>query len=431
MLVLLSVPLCAMFESSISAFLVSDNVPYIADIILFVLLLAVWRYRWRDYFLAYRMFRKNKESLNPVSMSSSGVSASLMKNNILPPHVSVVIPCCNQAHSLKRNLPIVLGQNYTRYEVIVVDESSTDETQEVLTLMGQQYPNLRHTFVPATTRYVSRRKLAVTLGIRAARAPWVLLTYADAYPQTSDWIRFMAAAMSDEVDFVLGPADYEDNGGRFSARAIYGRRCAMVRNLRAACSGHAVGADGANWAVRKSYFMECNGYADTLTLPLGEADSLVVAISRKNKIAWSVHPQASVCQQLPMKEILRNDSVAQREVLSRLGRWPKLYLLREGMASFVVYWLVLLFVSYLIFRSYAVWSDGQYALRTLYADVLAFLLVISGIGISFVARRRLSIAVGGRRFGFCFIVLYALTQPFRNLYVKVLHYRCRKEFVRR
>lgn len=46
--------------------------------------------------------------------------------------VSIILPTYNRAHSIKRSIDSVLLQSYTDFELIIVDDNSRDNTQEVI-----------------------------------------------------------------------------------------------------------------------------------------------------------------------------------------------------------------------------------------------------------------------------------------------------------
>ena len=48
------------------------------------------------------------------------------------PRLSLIITTSNQDYLLQKNLPAVLEQDYPDFEVVVVDDNSTDETADIL-----------------------------------------------------------------------------------------------------------------------------------------------------------------------------------------------------------------------------------------------------------------------------------------------------------
>ena len=59
------------------------------------------------------------------------------------PHVSVVIPTYNRAEYISAAIQSVLDQTYTDYEIIVIDDGSTDDTQNVVVRFSDQVRYIR------------------------------------------------------------------------------------------------------------------------------------------------------------------------------------------------------------------------------------------------------------------------------------------------
>lgn len=129
--------------------------------------------------------------------------------NIIERSFSVIMTVYDQAPELEKNLPVFLTQEYEQgYEVIIVDETSTDNTSNVLKLLKNQYPHLYTTFLPKPNRLIIRKKIAISIGIKAAKNDWVIITQINKTPLASDMLKTIAGVMDDHTELMLG---YMDN----------------------------------------------------------------------------------------------------------------------------------------------------------------------------------------------------------------------------
>lgn len=118
---------------------------------------------------------------------------------------SVIMTVYDNAKELRQFLTSFLTQDYTPgYEVIVVDESSTDDTEDVLKLQKQQYPQLYTTFLPKPNRNITRRKLALTIGVKAAKNEWVIFSDIHAASPSSTWLSEIAETLDNHTEIQLG-----------------------------------------------------------------------------------------------------------------------------------------------------------------------------------------------------------------------------------
>lgn len=104
--------------------------------------------------------------------------------------ISVIMTVHDQADWIEQNLPVFLTQQYpTAYEVIVVDDASTDDTPDALKRMRAEYSHLYTTFIPKSVPNPCRLRLALTIGAKAAHNDWVVLCDVTRPPQSDLWLQ--------------------------------------------------------------------------------------------------------------------------------------------------------------------------------------------------------------------------------------------------
>ncbi len=119
--------------------------------------------------------------------------------------VSVIICAKNEAENLQKNLPRFLNQNYRSFEVIIVNDYSTDKTVEVVLNFQAKYPNLRLIHSGST---LPGKKAALSKGIEAAFFEIIAVSDADCYPASLDWLKTMQSVVDNQTQIGLGYSPY-------------------------------------------------------------------------------------------------------------------------------------------------------------------------------------------------------------------------------
>ena len=110
------------------------------------------------------------------------------------PFVSIIVYTRNQAQDIVRCVYSLLRQDYPRFEVIVVDDHSSDATWERLLEMAAANGGLRTLRGESPPKAWLRRPTSLQQGMDAARGDWFLFTTAEAYHAPALLSRAMAYA---------------------------------------------------------------------------------------------------------------------------------------------------------------------------------------------------------------------------------------------
>jgi glycosyltransferase involved in cell wall biosynthesis len=197
--------------------------------------------------------------------------------------VSVLVLAKNDAEKIKTLVPKLINQNYPDFELVLVDNASSDETIDIMEELELAHPNVRLVKVENNEAFWGSKKYALTLGIKAARKEYLLFIDADCEPASNDWLMHMVSQFTMSKTIVLGFSAYRlvknsllNKLIRFDALINTTQRFAWAK-LGAPYSG-----DGRNLAYKKEEFFKRNGFINHMNIRTGE-DALFINEAATNK----------------------------------------------------------------------------------------------------------------------------------------------------
>ena len=189
--------------------------------------------------------------------------------------VSVIITAKNEAENLQKFLPTILEQKYSDFEVIVVNDASEDNSNEVLDVLKKKYKNLYVTTINKEQNFSHGKKLAQTIGIKAAKNEWLLFTDADCIVSSEFWLEQMQQNFSENTNIVLGYGGYIKTRGLLNKLIRYDTVFIALQYLSFAISGIPYMGVGRNLAYRRSMFFKNRGFASHLKVMSGSDDLFI------------------------------------------------------------------------------------------------------------------------------------------------------------
>lgn len=213
--------------------------------------------------------------------------------------VSIIICARNEEDNLRNFLPLVLQQEYPEYEVIVVNDGSTDDTMIILEEFQKTFPHLRFTSIerrPTSIKYpLSPKKMAITMGVKAASYEQLLFIDADCRPASPHWLQLMVRNFTPSTEFILGYGGYFKEKGFLSRLVSYDTLMIAIQSLGMAYRGIPYMGVGRNMAYRKSTFFRLKGFAGHLHVISGDDDLIVnkAGTSENTRIEVNEHAKTN------------------------------------------------------------------------------------------------------------------------------------------
>lgn len=208
------------------------------------------------------------------------------------PAASVIICARNEEVNLQRFLPLILEQDYPSFEVIVINDNSSDETQWILQKFKSDYSHLHIVEIKEHIRLKHSKKFGLTLGIKAAKYEYLVMSDADCEPQSKFWLREMVGAYTDEKEIVLGYSPYFKEKGFLNKVIRFETTHTAMSYLSYALKKDPYMGVGRNLSYLKTLFFKGKGFNSHMHIKSGDDDLFVNQNASKKNVNIAIHPDA-------------------------------------------------------------------------------------------------------------------------------------------
>jgi poly-beta-1,6-N-acetyl-D-glucosamine synthase len=198
------------------------------------------------------------------------------EGNGLATPVSVIIPFRNEASNLSRLMTELTQQDYSEYNIILVDDHSTDQGNE----LAAQLVASDKRFQLVMNRGAGK-KSALTTGIELAAGSIIVTTDADC-TRTSAWLSSIVGEFNDEnVKLAFGPVKVASGSDLFTSLQSMEFATVLGTGVAAFGLGVPLYCNGANLAFRRETFVAVRGYEGNMEIPSGDDEFLLKKIMKQ------------------------------------------------------------------------------------------------------------------------------------------------------
>lgn len=248
--------------------------------VLCLLVVAFFIQAWY-YGIAYARIPKYRNSRKKGSAAES-------------PAISVVVVLQDDYSYLENTLPRMMAQDYPVYEVVLVSVGTTANFEDELMMRRARYDNLTTTRIAQDPKFPISTKMALNVGIKAAKYDHIIILTPDAYPVSQKWLPLMAKGFAGS-DVVIGYCGLEARKGITNRLHRCSRLMMSVRYLSSAIRGVPYRGILQNLGLTKQAYFDAKGF-NHLNMNIGEDDLFIQRIANRGNTGIVMNPHATMRQ---------------------------------------------------------------------------------------------------------------------------------------
>jgi glycosyltransferase involved in cell wall biosynthesis len=270
---------------------------------------------------------------------------------VLNTPVSVIICCRNEEENLLNNLQTIAEQDYPNFEIIIVNHMSTDGTADVVRAFQMHYPNIRTINVQRSNHLRQGKKFPLSIGIKAAKNPILVLTDADCKPTSLHWLTNITRNYHNNTEIVLGYGPMTKTKGLLNWFLRFETTYIAVQYFSYALAKIPYMSVGRNFSYTKEIFDKNKGFKAHYSILSGDDDLfLQQAATRKNV---SIEIDESTWCYSDAKETWSDWSIQKKRHYTTTPKYTFIKKLLLGIYTLSWFFTLLLFVILLLDIEYS------------------------------------------------------------------------------
>jgi glycosyltransferase involved in cell wall biosynthesis len=207
--------------------------------------------------------------------------------------ISVIICARDEAENLANFLPGVLVQHYTTtHEIVLVNDNSEDESKYLLEEFKKSFKNLNVVALTQEAKMINGKKFPLSIGIKSAKHETLLLTDADCYPASENWMQLMQDGYDDDIEIVLGYGAYKKKPGILNKLIRFETFQTALQYFSFALAGMPYMGVGRNLSYKKDVFLRNKGFSSINQMPSGDDDLFINQVAHKKNTAIVIDKDA-------------------------------------------------------------------------------------------------------------------------------------------
>ena len=213
--------------------------------------------------------------------------------------VSIVL-CARDAYEyLVELVPVLLGQDYPNFEVVIVNDCSDDETEEYLKDLERQEPRIKPVQLKQHLNFFNGKKFPLSMGIKSAQNDLIVLTDCNSIPTNNQWLRSVVNCYGKNTEVVIGYSPFSQKKGFLNKLIRFDAIQNALLYLSAALNGHPYMGIGNNLSYRKELFYRNKGFISHYTTSVGDDDLFVSQVATQKNTEVLIDPDNAIITRPP------------------------------------------------------------------------------------------------------------------------------------